>query len=141
MQTKRIIAGIIDFIIIAVIYEIPFFILIILPLIAGGLSSINMIDRIFFCTLIALFLLIFKDVFKKGSVGKQIMKLEIIDIKTNEKAFLSKRILRNLTWFLSFVEVIVLMATGKRIGDRIAGTEVVAAVWVMLCTMRFYEKV
>lgn len=128
MQTKRIIAGIIDFIIIAVIYEIPFFILIILPLIAGGLSSINMIDRIFFCTLIALFLLIFKDVFKKGSVGKQIMKLEIIDIKTNEKAFLSKRILRNLTWFLSFVEVIVLMATGKRIGDRIAGTEVVAAV-------------
>ncbi len=128
MQTKRIIAGIIDFIIIAVIYEIPFFILIILPLIAGGLSSINMIDRIFFCTLIALFLLIFKDVFKKGSIGKQIMKLEIIDIKTNEKAFLSKRILRNLTWFLSFVEVIVLMATGKRIGDRIAGTEVVAAV-------------
>lgn len=128
MQTKRIIAGIIDFIIIAVIYEIPFFILIILPLIAGGLSSINMIDRIFFCTLIALFLLISKDVFKKGSVGKQIMKLEIIDIKTNEKAFLSKRILRNLTWFLSFVEVIVLMATGKRIGDRIAGTEVVAAV-------------
>lgn len=128
MQTKRIIAGIIDFIIIAVIYEILFFILIILPLIAGGLSSINMIDRIFFCTLIALFLLIFKDVFKKGSVGKQIMKLEIIDIKTNEKAFLSKRILRNLTWFLSFVEVIVLMATGKRIGDRIAGTEVVAAV-------------
>lgn len=128
MQTKRIIAGIIDFIIISVIYEIPFFILIILPLIAGGLSSINMIDRIFFCTLIALFLLIFKDVFKKGSVGKQIMKLEIIDIKTNEKAFLSKRILRNLTWFLSFVEVIVLMATGKRIGDRIAGTEVVAAV-------------
>ena len=128
MQTKRIIAGIIDFIIIAVIYEIPFFILIILPLIAGGLSSINMIDRIFFCTLIALFLLIFKDVFKKGSVGKQIMKLEIIDIKTNEKAFLLYFILRNLTWFLSFVEVIVLMATGKRIGDRIAGTEVVAAV-------------
>ena len=54
------------------------------------------------------------------------MKLKIMNTKTKEKASLTKRILRNITWFLGFVEIIILLATGKRIGDRLAGTEVVA---------------
>lgn len=62
---------------------------------------------------------------KYGSIGKRIMKLEIIDSKTQEKALLTKRILRNVTWVLSFIEVIFLIASDKRIGDRITGTEVV----------------
>ena len=125
MNTKRIVAGIIDFFIIALIYEIPFVIFIMLPLITGQISSDIVIERALYCTLFALFLLIFKDIFKNGSIGKRIMKLEIVDSKTKEKALLTKRILRNVTWVLSFIEVIFLIASDKRIGDRIAGTEVV----------------
>ena len=125
MNTKRIVAGIFDFFIIALIYEIPFVIFIMLPLITGQISSDIVIKRALYCTLFALLLLIFKDIFKNGSIGKRIMKLEIIDSKTQEKALLTKRILRNVTWVLSFIEVIFLIASDKRIGDRIAGTEVV----------------
>ena len=87
-------------------------------------SGIKQIERALYCTLFALLLLIFKDIFKNGSIGKRIMKLEIVDSKTKEKALLTKRILRNVTWVLSFIEVIFLIASDKRIGDRIAGTEV-----------------
>lgn len=125
MNTKRIVAGIIDFFIIALIYEIPFAIFVMLPLIAGQISTRIVIARALYCTLFALLLLILKDVFKNGSIGKRIMKLEIIDSKTQEKALLTKRILRNVTWVLSFIEVIFLIASDKRIGDRITGTEVV----------------
>ena len=125
MNTKRIVAGIFDFFIIALIYEIPFVIFIMLPLITGQISSDIVIKRALYCTLFALLLLIFKDIFKNGSIGKRIMKLEIIDSKTQEKALLTKRILRNVTWVLSFIEVIFRIASDKRIGDRIAGTEVV----------------
>lgn len=125
MNTKRIVAGIIDFLIITLIYEIPFAILVMIPLITGQISTRIVIERALYCTFFALLLLIFKDVFKNGSIGKRIMKLEIIDSKTKEKVLLPKRILRNLTWILSFIEIIVLIATGKRIGDRITGTEVV----------------
>lgn len=125
MNTKRIVAGIIDFLIITLIYEIPFAILVMIPLITGQISTRIVIERALYCTFFALLLLIFKDVFKNESIGKRIMKLEIIDSKTKEKVLLPKRILRNLTWILSFIEIIVLIATGKRIGDRITGTEVV----------------
>ena len=125
MNTKRIVAGIFDFFIIALIYEIPFVIFVMLPLITGQISSDIVIKRALYCTLFALLLLIFKDIFKSGSIGKRIMKLEIVDSKTQEKALLTKRILRNVTWVLSFIEVIFLIASDKRIGDRIAGTEVV----------------
>lgn len=125
MRSKRIVAGIIDFFIIALIYEIPFAIFIMLPLITGQISSDIVITRTIYCTLFALLLLILKDVLKNGSIGKKIMKLEIIDSKTQEKALLTKRILRNVTWVLNFIEVIFLIASDKRIGDRIAETEVV----------------
>lgn len=125
MNTKRIVAGIIDFFIIALIYEIPFAIFVMLPLITGQISTRIVIARALYCTLFALLLLILKDVFKNGSIGKRIMKLEIIDSKTQEKALLTKRILRNVTWVFSFIEVIFLIASDKRIGDRITGTEVV----------------
>lgn len=71
MYTKRIVAGIIDFIIIALIYEIPFAILVMIPLITDQISSDVVIKRALYCTLFALLLFIFKDIFENGSIGKK----------------------------------------------------------------------
>ena len=126
MESKRIGAFVIDFIIIALIYDIPFFILVMFPILQGNALSGNAImTRTFISTFIAYILLVFKDIFKDGSIGKKIMKLKIIDSETKESASLGKRILRNVTWFLSWIEIIVYFVTYKRIGDRLAKTDVV----------------
>ena len=126
MESKRIGAFVIDFIIIALIYDIPFFILVMFPILQGNALAGNAImTRTFISTFIAYILLVFKDIFKDGSIGKKIMKLKIIDSETKEPAPLGKRILRNVTWFLSWIEIIVYFVTYKRIGDRLAKTDVV----------------
>ena len=126
MESKRIGAFVIDFIIIALIYDIPFFILVMFPILQGNALAGNAImTRTFISTFIAYILLVFKDIFKDGSIGKKIMKLKIIDSETNESTSLGKRILRNVTWFLSWIEIIVYFVTYKRIGDRLAKTDVV----------------
>ena len=96
------------------------------PILQGNALAGNAImTRTFISTFIAYILLVFKDIFKDGSIGKKIMKLKIIDSETNESASLGKRILRNVTWFLSWIEIIVYFVTYKRIGDRLAKTDVV----------------
>ncbi len=126
MNSKRLAAFFIDFIIIAVIYEIPFFILVMLPLIQGKSPAPGgTILRLLVSLLFALILLVFKDAFKGGSMGKKIMKLKIIDCATGENAGAGKRILRNVTWILSWIEIIVYLVSQKRLGDRLANTDVV----------------
>ncbi|MBP5519353.1 MAG: RDD family protein [Treponema sp.] len=126
MNSKRIEAFFIDFIIITLIYEIPFFLLVMLPIIQGKAPAANFtMKRSILCTFFAYILLVFKDVFRNGSLGKKIMKLKIIDSKTNKNASVGKRILRNITWILSWIEFIVYLTTNKRIGDRLAKTDVV----------------
>ena len=87
-------------------------------------ANVNM-PRTFLCVFFAFILFVFKDAFKNGSMGKKIMKLKIIDLETKENASLGKRILRNITWLLSWIEIIVYLASNKRIGDRLAKTDVV----------------
>lgn len=125
MESKRIGAFIIDFIIITLIYEIPFCILVMIPIIQGKTQSVDTILlRSFISTFICYILFVFKDVFKDGSIGKKVMKLIIIDSETKEPASLGKRILRNVTWLLSWVEMIVYLVSRKRIGDMLAKTDV-----------------
>lgn len=126
MTSKRIGAFFIDFIIIALIYNFPFFILVMLPMIQGQKLMVDVImSKVFICVIFAFILFVFKDVFKNGSIGKKIMKLKIIDSDTKEDSSIGKRILRNTTWILSWIEIIVYLISNKRIGDRIARTEVV----------------
>ena len=125
-NSKRIGAFFIDFIIIAIIYEIPFFILVVLPMIQGNNNANVIIPRTLLCVFFAFILFVFKDIFKNGSLGKKIMKLKIIDSETKENASLGKRILRNITWILSWIEFIVYLTSNKRIGDRLAKTDVVS---------------
>ena len=126
MNSKRIGAFFIDFIIIALIYDIPFIIFVMLPMLQGNNISNVIMPRTFLCVFFAFILLVFKDVFKNGSLGKKIMKLKIIDSETKENASFGKRILRNITWILSWIEIIVYLASNKRIGDRLAKTDVVS---------------
>ena len=126
MDSKRIGAFIIDFIIIALIYDIPFFIFVMIPILQGNNNATVIMPRAFLCVFFAYFLLVFKDAFKNGSFGKKIMKLKIIDLETKEDASLGKRILRNITWILSWMEFIVYLTSNKRIGDILAKTDVVS---------------
>ena len=126
MNVKRFLAFIIDFVITAIINNIPFWILIMIPLLRGhSLPSSSIILRAMLSTLIAFLYLLLRDLPKNGSVGKMVMKLKVVDVKTKEPASMGKRLLRNVTWFLSWIEIIVYLAAKKRIGDMLAKTDVV----------------
>jgi uncharacterized RDD family membrane protein YckC len=124
MDSKRIGAFFVDFIITAIIMDIPFMILVILPLVKGQQPS-DVILRTLISTLIAWLYLILRDLPKNGSIGKRIFKLKIIDSKTNEAATLKQRFLRNIPLLLNWIEIITFVCSGKRIGDRLAKTDVV----------------
>lgn len=126
MNSKRIGAFIIDYIITAFIMNIPFCILVMIPLIKGNVPSNNVIIlRTLLSTSIALVYLILRDLPNKCSIGKKILKLKVIDSETGANAKKSKKILRNITWLFGPVEIIFFIITHKRIGDLIAKTDVV----------------
>lgn len=124
MDSKRIGAFFVDFIITAIIMEIPFMILVILPQIKGQQPS-DVILRTLISTLIAFLYLVLRDLPKNGSIGKRIFKLKIINSKTKEAASLKQRFLRNILLLLNWIEIITFVCSGKRIGDRLAKTDVV----------------
>lgn len=64
-------------------------------------------------------------IFRGRSVGKRLFKLHILDKNTNETASKKQKIIRNLFFFVYFVDGIVLISTKESIGDRIANTIVV----------------
>lgn len=53
------------------------------------------------------------------------MKLKIVNTNS-EPASLFKRFIRNIIWFFGILEIISLLATKKRIGDKLAGTKVIS---------------
>lgn len=66
-----------------------------------------------------------KDIFNGRSPAKRILKLQVIDIKTNEVATPLKCLVRNLTIVIWPIEVIfTLIDPKRRFGDRIAGTRI-----------------
>lgn len=127
MDLKRIGAFFIDFLITAIIMNIPFMILIIYPMVKTGRQPSDVIIRTLISTFIAFLYLLLRDLPKKGSLGKRILNLKIIDSRTKEDASLKQRILRNIPLLLSWIEIIIFLCCGKRIGDRLAKTDVVQA--------------
>ncbi len=59
------------------------------------------------------------------SLGKRMLGLVILDIKTATKPKLHKTVLRDLFFFLFQIDGVVLLASGKSIGDYVAHTVVV----------------
>ena len=124
MESKRIQAGIIDFLISATIQVILMLIFIVIPQVNNKINYFDIYSLNLKLTLISVSYLIFRDILGKKSIGKRIIKLKIIDSNSNPASFL-KRFLRNITWFFGIIEVIVLIFTKKRIGDRLAGTNII----------------
>jgi len=124
MKSKRMLAFFIDDIIAAMIMNIPFFVLVIFPLIKGDKID-NIILRSIISTLIAFLYFLLRDLPENGSIGKRLLKLKVIDADTKEAATKAQRIIRNIPLILGWIEVIVFLASQKRIGDRMAKTDVV----------------
>jgi uncharacterized RDD family membrane protein YckC len=67
-----------------------------------------------------------KDMFNGRSISKRILKLQLVDNRTGEVASPLQCLVRNLFCIIWPIEFIVAMAnTGRRIGDRVAGTRLV----------------
>lgn len=127
MEQKRFVAVFIDFIIAAAINIIPFSLLVMLPMIQrnGQMQPPELMARALGASLIAMLYLVFRDIPKSGSIGKKVMKLKVVDTETQGPVSTGRRILRNVTWLLNWIEIFAYLITKKRIGDRIAKTTVV----------------
>lgn len=75
--------------------------------------------------MVAMVYMLVRDVPKKGSVGKRVMKLKLVDARTKADASLVQRVLRNVFWYLGWPEALVYMVKGKRLGDIVSKTEIV----------------
>lgn len=70
---------------------------------------------------------IFKDcVLGSTSIGKFIVGLKVVNAKTNQRPAFGQLILRNLTFYIPFADMITVLVTkNQKLGDIIAGTKVV----------------
>lgn len=119
---KRLIAFVIDWNIIL----FPFvFILSFIITILRKESIINpfIVILFFFAIVFAFGAFVLRDVIFKGrSLGKRIFGLYVYDKNSLEQASVKQRFLRNVFFFLYFIDGILLLVTDQTIGDRVAGT-------------------
>lgn len=64
--------------------------------------------------------------FKGSSIGKRLMRLRIYGSNDKEEKSIGKLILRNLTFYLPFLELLFLIVSKKTIGDMISSTYIVS---------------
>lgn len=127
MDSKKIVAFFIDYIVVALIMVIFFFFLVMFPLISGNkMNTFQILSKTLISTYISILYLVLSDLPKNGSLGKKIMKLKIIDVNTKAEATIKQRFVRNIFWLLAPIEIIFYLFQKKRIGDIVAKTEIVA---------------
>ena len=80
----------------------------------------------YFSLVFCIFIIVLKDVVNGRSIGKRIMKLKVISV-SGGKPNIWRLILRNITFIIWPIEAILLLNNRKKIGDRIAKTDVVYA--------------
>jgi uncharacterized RDD family membrane protein YckC len=125
MNNKRIYAGIIDYLIACVIQTILMGLFFIKPLLTGDMDTFNIMIRMFIITYCSVMYLVIRDNIGKKSIGKRIFKLKIVNKIDNNESNFSKRFLRNITWLLGGIDIIVFLLLKERLGDKIVGTDVV----------------
>jgi uncharacterized RDD family membrane protein YckC len=126
MDGKRIIAWVIDYIITSLIQSVLMGLFLIKPLMEMGNenSIFDIMTRTLIITYCSMIYMIIRDILGKKSIGKIIMKLKIVNKVDGNESNILKRLIRNITWILAPVEIIVFLIAKERIGDKIAGTEV-----------------
>jgi uncharacterized RDD family membrane protein YckC len=126
MDTKRIIAGLIDYVITCLIQAILLALFLIMPLVSSENVEItfNVMARGLVITYCSIFFMVIRDVLGKRSIGKMFMKLKIVNKNDGNESNFLRRFLRNITWLLGAFEIIVFLIMKERIGDKIAGTDI-----------------
>ena len=127
MNTKRLVAGIIDFLITCVIQAIFMGLFLIKPLLnnADNIYIFNIMARQLTITYFSMMYMVIRDILGNKSIGKRIFKLKIVNKNNGEEAGFVKRFLRNITWLLGPIDIIVFLISKERLGDKIVGTNVV----------------
>jgi len=111
MKNKRIKAFLIDYLITALIQSGLMFLMMIL--IQKNILNINQTPLItLIITYLSITYLVFRDCIGSRSVGKKIMKLEIINSNNNPASF-KQRLIRNLTMYILPIVILVYLFTNK----------------------------
>ena len=124
MDKKRVIAFVIDYLVCCLIQAVLMGILIFRAISRSEASGDDIFTLNLVITLISSLFLIFRDCFGNKSIGKRIMKLNVVDSENESSVGFARRLLRNITWLLGPIEVICFIFSGKRIGDMLARTTV-----------------
>jgi len=102
-----------------IIISLPFFFL-------PGKFELLSFSISFFEGVIVILTVLNKDICNGRSIAKRVLGYQIINIKTNDAASDFKCMLRNITFIIFPVEVILaLLKNKRRIGDLIAGTKLI----------------
>jgi uncharacterized RDD family membrane protein YckC len=127
MNNKRIYAGIIDFLIACVIQTVLMGLFFIKPLLnnMGDVDIFNIMARQLIISYCSIMYLVIRDIIGKKSIGKRIFKLKIVNKLDNNETNFLKRLLRNITWLLPPIDIIIFLISKERLGDKIFGTNVV----------------
>lgn len=125
MNGKRVLAGLIDLIIACIIQFILMIFFIVVPVIlrAEQLNIVLVLNLVI--TFVTVNYMLLRDLIGGRSIGKRLVGLKVIDKQTGEPAGLLKCLVRNLTWFIGTIDIIVYLIKGARLGDMLAGTDVV----------------
>lgn len=121
---KRILAFIIDYIILAAAFSIICVILYIaeqVPMLSGSRLFYALYGILLLCVMV---LFIAKDCYKGKSIGKKVEKLKVISSE-GKKTTIFQLFIRNITIFIWPVEFILLLLNKEKLGDRLANTIVI----------------
>lgn len=124
--SKRAIAFLIDFLIIATFQGTLFFFTIRVYEIGRTEESV-LIIRLFTITILSSIFFFLKDIFNGASIGKRITKLAVQDHNnTGATPSFCRLILRNLSYIIWFVDLgrYFIANDKRRLGDVLAGTDV-----------------
>lgn len=117
MILKRLIAFLIDLLLIAIIVNMFFF----------ATQTVKSQLLVQFLSAMMVTMLLCKDCINGKSAGKRIMKIEIANEKEGEQVSAVSCIVRNIFVVLWIIEILVLfISKEKRIGDYVAKTKVVS---------------
>lgn len=95
-------------------------------LIANLLSSLSFITALLALLLILSLIpaFVLRDAIMDRSLGKRLFEFHVYDRNTLQIASKKQRIIRNLFFFIYPIDGVIMLVTGRTIGDRAAGTVV-----------------
>lgn len=105
------------------VFALPIFVVDMMALFNDEASTPAMNSNVIYLTVFGFSLYFNKDIYGGRSIGKRIMKLQVVEANSGKPASELRCFVRNLTIILWPLEIIVsLFSNDRRLGDFIAGT-------------------